>query len=681
MTDDQTNRTFLNRFALRGLGGLIGLAAVAIVAFSLGGIFFGSEQHTPDLNGQSQEAHEEQPSVWTCSMHPQVKLPKPGKCPICFMNLIPLEIGSGDDLGPRQLRLSETAKSLARIQTTPARRAFAETEIRMVGKVTYDETKLSYITAWVSGRLDRLYADFTGMTVKKGDHMVSMYSPELLATQEELLQALTAIEALKSSASTILKSTADATLTAAREKLRLLGLSPKQIETIETNQVPSDHLTINAPVGGVVVHKNAQEGMYVKTGARIYTIADLTRLWVMFEAYESDLPWLRYGQQISFTSLSFPGESFDAIISFIDPVVNPKTRTVSIRAVVDNSDMALKPDMFVRGFVKSRIDGTGRVIDDYLVGKWISPMHPEVVKDGPGQCDVCGMDLVPAESLGYAVKASTDAAMPLLIPASAPLITGKRAVVYIEVPNDDGPLYEGREVALGPRAGDFYVVKSGVEEGDLVVSNGAFKIDSELQIQAKPSMMSPKGEATPASHQHGQPDSGPSRHSEMAASTANDSESDKALEALTPVYNAYFDVQMALAGDDLAATTKAAGQLQARVSEVDMALFSRSGHGQWMELSGAISEHAAAANSADSIESARQAFYDLSKSMIELHDVFGHADAEDYYLTFCPMAMDFTGAYWIQTVDTVYNSFYGASMLRCGEIKKPLSSRTSEGSD
>ena len=677
MTHEKNNRTFFNRFSLRGIEGLVGLVAVAILAFSFGALLFSGGEQAIESHDHSQAARADESTVWTCSMHPQIKLPKPGKCPICFMDLIPLEIVSGNDVGPRQLRMSETAKNLAQIQTTPARHAFAEAEIRMVGKVTYDETRLSYITAWVPGRLDRLYADFTGMTVKKGDHMVYMYSPELLATQEELLQAMSAVEALDRSASTVLKSTADATLGAARDKLRLFGLSADQIENIETNQTPSDHLTINAPIGGVVVHKSAQEGMYVKTGTRIYTIADLTKLWVMLEAYESDLPWLRYGQQVSFTSPSFPGESFEAIISFIDPFVNPKTRTVQVRLIVENRNSKLKPDMFVRGFVKSRIDGAGRVIDDYLVGKWISPMHPEIVKNGPGKCDVCGMDLVPAESLGYAANVITDGDAPLLIPASAPLITGKRAVVYVEIPNDEGPLYEGREVQLGPRAGDFYVVKSGIEEGDQVVTNGAFKIDSELQIQAKPSMMSPEGGATSAGHQHSQPKSSTSKHDDKVASTSTESESIEVVAALTPVYNAYFDIQMALAGDDLAAATQAAEQLKTLVGKVAMSLFSRSGHGKWMKLSKDITDFATETNSAGNIENARLSFFHLSKSMIELHDNFGHADSEDYFLTFCPMTNDNKGAYWLQKVDTVYNSFYGASMLRCGEIKKPLSARSS----
>ncbi|MHC4534988.1 MAG: efflux RND transporter periplasmic adaptor subunit, partial [Planctomycetota bacterium] len=380
MNGTKNNNSIWQTMIPRGGPALIGIIIVAVMAFVLGALIF-SGGSTPDSDGHDHSAEAtSEPSVWTCSMHPQIQLPKAGKCPICFMDLIPLESGSGDEIDPNQLRMSETARQLARIETTAARRAFAEREVRMVGKVAYDETSVGYITAWVPGRLDRLYADFTGITVKEGDHMVYMYSPDLLATQEELLQAKEAVNSLGKSSSKILKSTAEATLDAAREKLRLYGLSDEQIAEIDMNQSASDHFTINAPIGGVVVHKDAQEGMYVTTGTRIYTIADLSKLWVLFEAYETDLPWLRYGQKVQFTSPSFPGETFDAIVSFIDPTVDPKTRTVGVRAIVNNEGMKLKPYMFVRAVVTSQIDANGDVIDEDLSGKWISPMHPEIVK-------------------------------------------------------------------------------------------------------------------------------------------------------------------------------------------------------------------------------------------------------------------------------------------------------------
>jgi len=667
--------TMFSRFALRGVTGLALLAAGVIVAFFLGGLFLGGgEAPAPGDPAGHEHAAESPagPTLWTCSMHPQIKLPKPGKCPICYMDLIPLETGTDDDLGPRQLRLSETAKQLARIETTPATRAFAQADVRMVGKIEYDETKLAYITAWVPGRLDRLYADFTGITVTKGDHMVYMYSPELLAAQEELLQAHAAVNAMAKSSSNILRSTAQTTLDATRGKLRLFGLTEKQIDNIEESGEKTDHLTIYAPIGGVVVHKDAKEGMYVTTGTRIYTIADLSKLWVMFEAYESDLPWLRYGQRVKFTSPSFPGETSDAVISFIDPVVNPKTRTVRVRAIVDNKNGKLKPDMFVRGVVKSRIDGNGDVVDNYLAGKWISPMHPEIIKNGPGKCDVCGMDLVPAETLGFVGEAASDAEPPLLIPASAPLITGTRAVVYVEIPNDEGPLFEGREVELGPRAGEFYVVRSGIQEGELVVTNGGFKIDSELQIRAKPSMMSPEGGGTAAGHQHARATAAnPSTPMTSRPAVSNT----HTREALTPVYTSYFDVQMALAKDDLDTAKKAGAAVTKAVGQVDMSVFSREGHERWMGITKRIDEGSQKISNAKDIKMARDGFYYLSRAVIELHDSFGHAAGEaDFYLTFCPMARDGKGAHWIQTVDVVWNSFYGEAMLRCGEIKQTLAS-------
>jgi len=243
--------------------------------------------------------------------------------------------------------------------------------------------------------------------------------------------------------------------------------------------------------------------MYVDTGTKIYTIADLSRLWVKLDAYESDMMWIRYGQEVEFTTEAYPGEVFTGRISFIDPVLDPKTRTVKLRVNIDNPDVKLKPEMFVRAVVRARVSAGGRVMDVAMVDKWICPMHPDVVKDSQGMCDICEMDLVTAESLGY-VAVDEVAEAPVVIPASAPLITGKRAVVYVQVPDKEKPTFEGREVVLGPRAGDYYIVESGLSEGQMVVTKGNFKIDSALQIQAKPSMMNPSGQEMPAEHaEHG----------------------------------------------------------------------------------------------------------------------------------------------------------------------------------
>lgn len=483
-----------------GLGGLKIFLVVmfVIAAFSLGFIFRGAAGTSGMTETNVHSETEQEQAVWTCSMHPQVRQPKPGKCPYCFMDLVPLE---QDEIAEAKIELSSAAIKLMQIETSPVERKYVTAKIRMAGKIDYDETRLKNITAWVPGRIDRLYVDYTGIQVRKNDHMVYLYSPELLSAQAELLQAVKAAENINTDSSELINNSTMATLDAAREKIRLLGLKQEQIADIEKTGKPVDHLTIYAPIGGVVIEKHATEGMYVETGTKIYTIADLSQLWVKLDAYESDMMWLRYGQEVEFTTEAYPGEIFKGLISFIDPMLNSKTRTVKLRVNVDNPDGKLKPEMFVRAVVDSKIAQGGKVMSEQMAGKWICPMHPDIVKDSAGTCDICGMDLVTAESLGY-VKAESDGQAPLVMPASAVLITGKRAIVYVQVPDTEKPTYEGREVMLGHRAGDYYLVESGLNEGEIVVTNGNFKIDSEMQLRAKPSMMSNSDVENPPDHQH-----------------------------------------------------------------------------------------------------------------------------------------------------------------------------------
>ena len=457
---------------------------------------------SPDPHAGHRNFLDNEPQVWSCSMHPQIQREGPGQCPICGMDLVPVrKKPASENQSARTLQVTQSQRALMRIETAPVERRFPTAELRLVGKVTYDETRLAYITAWVPGRIDDLFVDYTGVSVKEGDHMVELYSPELLSAQEELLQALNGLSELSKSSVQSLRNSARGTVESARDKLRLWGLTAAQIQELERSGQASENVTIYSPASGVVIHRNAQEGMYVETGTRIFTIADLNDVWVQLDAYESDLQWLRYGQPVSFTTEAFPGETFEGVVSFIDPVLDATTRTVKVRVNVENEKGWLKPEMFVRAKVTAQFASHGQVLDPNLGGKWVSPMHPEIIKDQPGKCDVCGMDLVPAEALGQTSAAHIHA--PLVIPATAPLLTGTRAIVYVEVENARGPTYEGREVVLGPRAGEVYVVESGLSEGELVVTSGNFKIDSALQIQAKPSMMNPEGGQSGAGHDHG----------------------------------------------------------------------------------------------------------------------------------------------------------------------------------
>ncbi len=428
--------------------------------------------------------------AWTCAMHPQIHLPRPGKCPICAMDLVQVPGGTrgAAEQHPRRYAMSAEAVALADVETAPVRRGLVAKEVRMVGKVDYDETRLSTIAAWVPGRIDRVYVDYTGVPVKEGEHLVYLYSPELRTTQDEFLQARKAARELGDSRVSVLKDSTEAMVDAAREKLRLLGLTRAQQRGLEKRGASSDHLTVYSPIGGTVVEKNVFEGMYVETGTPIYKIADLSKVWVRLDAYESDMSWIRYGQDVAFTTEAYAGETFHGRVAFIEPILDPRTRTVKVRVNVDNADGRLKPEMFVRAIVRAGVTQGGKVMDPEMVGKWIGPMHPEIVREGPGDCPVCGMPLVRAEEYGYV--AASDGETPLLVPASAPLITGERAVVYVRVPGQEEPTFDGREIVLGPRTGDDYVVREGLREGEEVVVRGNFKIDSALQIQARPSMMS-----------------------------------------------------------------------------------------------------------------------------------------------------------------------------------------------
>ncbi len=481
------------------------LTVIFVIAVGIGAFFLGqftvSEKNHDHKNNVKQASEVETKTIWTCSMHPQIKKPNPGKCPLCGMTLIPMDTSSGKNENPRELKLSPRAVKIAEVQTMPVIRKFVDAKIRLVGKVEYDETRRKVIAARVPGRLDRLYVDYTGIGVRKGDHLVYLYSPMLLTAQQELLQAIKAQEKLKNSKLKIIRSTALQTVTSSREKLRLLGLSLSQIKNIEKRGILNEHMTIYSPLTGIVIHKNATEGMYVKTGYPIYTVADLSKVWIFLDAYETDLIWLRYGQEVEFETEAYPGEKFKGKIAFISPTLNSKTRTVKVRVNVENKAGLLKPEMFVKAVVHSKIALGGKIMDPELSGKWMCPMHPEIIKKRSGRCSICHMPLVKAESLGF-VSPDKNAVAPLVIPVTAPLITGKRAIVYIFNGDDEKPGYEGREIELGARAGDFYIVKSGLKENEHVVTNGNFKIDSALQILGKPSMMNPEGAVANTGHQN-----------------------------------------------------------------------------------------------------------------------------------------------------------------------------------
>ena len=622
-------------------------ASLAVVAFSAGLLVHWAISPAPPVS-------EADTQLYTCTMHPQVRLPDPdAKCPICSMALVPVEQAA--DAGLMQTSFSEAAKRLMDVETVTVERQPVTAQVRMVGKINYDETRISYITAWVGGRLDRLFVDYTGMPVRKGYHMVELYSPQLLTAQEAVIQTARTVANLDASASEFVRESAQLNADAAREKLRLLGLSADQIDEIVERGEAQDRVTIRSPVSGIVVERFATQGQYVETGSRVYAIADLSEVWVELDAYESDLLWLRYGQEVGFTTRAYDGEVFTGRVAFISPTLDERTRTVRVRVNAPNTEGRLMPGMFVQAEVTAQLDVGGRVMAADLADKWICPMHPSVVKDDPGDCDICGMALVESASLGYVLADQADTDQALVVPDSAVLYTGRgHAVVYVDVPDTDKPTFELRHVTLGPRVGSSYIVRKGLHAGERVVARGAFKIDSERQLRRQPSMIHPPEETTETA-------------SEVAAAFKHPLPEDFA-KGYHGLLKAYLAFQTHLAADDYEKASQAARGLADAVQQVRADSLDEVRRRLWTNQAATLSDQLAPIAAAADVNDLRVAFKAVSEAMVVLAKHFGSLPSKTLSQVRCPMAFDNAGATWLQTDSDILNPYFGEVMLRCGEV-------------
>lgn len=412
------------------------IAGTLVAGMLLGWLFFGGSEAAPTHEHTAAEA--EQETIWTCSMHPQIRSGEPGKCPICGMDLIPLESA---DVGenPNALEMSEYAMKLANVQTQKVGTGTEERELRLNGKVTIDERNAYTQSTHVPGRIEQLLVNFTGEEVQRGQALAVVYSPELITAQEELLQAY----AIRNSQPELFE--------AAKQKLRNWRIGENQINRILESGKATDRFTITADVGGVVTEKLVELGDYVDRGMSLYQIADLSQVWVLFDLYERTIGMVEEGDKVEFTVASLPGETFEGTIDFIDPLLDSQTRVATARVEISNRNNKLKPGMFVTGV--------------------ITASGSESIQQG------------------------------LTVPKSAVLWTGKRSVVYINEGTTSNPSFVMREVVLGKPLGDFYVVKEGLSVGDEVVVNGTFTVDAAAQLAGKPSMMNPKDENIVAGEQ------------------------------------------------------------------------------------------------------------------------------------------------------------------------------------
>jgi Cu(I)/Ag(I) efflux system membrane fusion protein len=403
--------------------------------FVLAGLLLGAivfHRSPKDKSSVEQTVNETKKTIWTCAMHPQIRMDHPGQCPICGMDLIPL-IQNTAPVNPDAVVMTEEGIKLAEVQTSIVSRQKPVKKIQLYGKIQADERLIQTQPAHIPGRIEKLFVNFTGEEVRQGQAIAQIYSPELVTAQKELLEALK------------MKEMQPGLLDAAREKLRQWKFTDSQIADIENSGVAKTVFDVYATVSGIVINKSVNVGDYVSQGAPLYEIADLSHIWALFDAYETDLPWIRKGDRITFTLQSQPGKEFTGKVSFIDPVINPQTRVASVRLEIPNTGNILKPDMFATGELTAHLATLGNS---------------------------------------------------LVIPQTSVLWTGTRSVVYVKLADAKEPSFVMREITLGPALSNSFVVQDGLTEGEEIVTNGTFSVDASAQLEGKPSMMNPEGGKT-----------------------------------------------------------------------------------------------------------------------------------------------------------------------------------------
>ena len=404
-----------------------------ILMFALGLIGCGHKEEggSADPKDTRGGRHEEAASdYYTCPMHPSVRSDKPGACPVCGMALVKKSVQaetSADTAGLRGVSLSPTQRIVANVSTVAAVRRSVSREINAVGIVAAPEPSQATVAARFRGRLEKLLVNSTGQKVRKGEPLFEMYSPDLISAERDFLLALQSARLVRPDDTTGSSSMQKKLLDASRERLAIhFGLTDAQIEQIESSGQIRNTVTFVSPIAGTVLQKAVQEGMYVDEGMTLYQLADLSTVWAYLDVYEKDLRAVRRGQPITVTTEAYPGRTFSGRITFIDPVVDPGTRTVRVRTELPNGEGLLKPNMFIRA------------------------------------------------------RLSSSAVSGVAVPQSAVLSTGPRTVVWVEVaPNQ----FEPRDVELGVTDGTQVEILRGVREGEMVAQTGGFLIDSESSLQ------------------------------------------------------------------------------------------------------------------------------------------------------------------------------------------------------
>ena len=408
---------------------VIPLILLILAAAGGGGYYLRhSHDHSPKP-GNAQQAQQGQ-EQYTCPMHPFILKDKPGSCPICGMTLVKKVEGAQADAKTMDalghVSMSPTQMVMSNVATVEVKQMPMDKEINAVGVVQYDQRRQAKVTAWVAGRIDRLMVNAVGDYVAKGKPVAEVYSPDLVAAQQEYLLALRSRDRLKDSPISSISQGGNGLVSSAKQRLLLLGVKEHQLAALEKGEQPNVKLPIYTPLSGVVIEKMVLEGQYVNMGDPLFAIADLSSVWVEVEVYENEFSSIKMGQRVEVTSQSYPGKTFTGRVSFIYPFLDPKTRTVKVRVEIPNPGLKLKPDMFVNAKVKA--------------------------------------------PLGSA----------LTVPVASVIDTGNRQVAWVETKPG---MFEPRDVKVGGRSGDYVQIVSGLKAGEKVAASGAYLIDSEAQLK------------------------------------------------------------------------------------------------------------------------------------------------------------------------------------------------------
>ncbi|WKD85260.1 Cation efflux system protein CusB [Polaribacter huanghezhanensis] len=595
-------------------------AGILILGIILGNVFSGGNSETKHSKTEHNLVQDPVSKLWTCSMHPQIRAEKPGDCPICGMELIPLETSSdsSENIADNEIVMSDQAYQLANIQTTTVERSKAIKEIRLLGRVKPDERRLYSQVSHIPGRIERLYVNFTGEKVTKGQPIVRIYSPDLITAQKELFEAIRS------------RAVYPQLYTASRNKLKLWKLTDAQIDAIEKSGKVSEQVDIYSDYSGYVMQKNVALGDYIKAGGSLYDIANLSSVWVLFEAYEADIPWIHIGDNVDFTIQANPGKAFKGKITFVDPFVSAKTRVAKVRVEIANVDRKLLPEMYATGVIKAKLKN---------------------IKDA------------------------------IIIPKSAVLWTGKRSVVYVKVPHDRTISFVYREIILGQNMGDFYIVASGLKAGEIVATNGVFRIDASAQLMGQKSMMNPTGTSGNTGGMANMPgmnmgdDKTSGSLKEKKESKTDHATMNKRIKVsnafqtqLEKAFTQYIALKDAFTKDDAETAQKSAKELLKAMDKVDMKqLKNMDAHNHWMTVSKEIVSFATAISKTLDIEKQRNHFIHLSVYLSKAVKLFGVN--KQVYEQFCPMADTNKGAFWLSLDEKINNPYYGSKMATCGSTK------------